>query len=398
MNRIFLFNPENDIALGLGAGRFTPPRQAALLHTAGAMLPFWLGDGGDFIIVDKDSLDDCVGWRLRMGIDGPVPVVSSDDIIAALRSRGCTVQSLELAPWGWSMDALAQFARFGIDNSLMERFSQRMERHRELSHRRSGLALLRLLRDRLGGDRLPAVMPAEVFDFQSVKEFVLKNGQAMVKSPWSSSGRGVFPVTSATIDKSADRIGGIINRQGSVMVEPLLERVIDFAMLFDYAHDAVSFSGYSLFVNSTATNYGGNLVAPDEEIVRRLARYVDEAEIECVKASVADLLPEIFGYDYEGPIGVDMMIYRGIGGKCRIAPCIEINLRTTMGFVARGIYSKLGRVGMMTVSPVGVDGHLRDKVAVDGVWTPGRTGGQETEAVMLAPGNRWFDFIFSTQV
>lgn len=398
MNRIFLFNPENDIALGLGAGRFTPPRQAALLHTAGAMLPFWLGDGGDFIIVDKDNLDNCLDWRLSIGIGGPLPVASADDIIVELRSRGCAAQSLEFAPWGWSMDAIGQFARLGFDNSLFERFSQRMERHRELSHRRSALTLLRLLRDRLGADRLPAVMPVEAFDFKSVKEFVLSNGQAMVKSPWSSSGRGVFPVTSATIDKSSDRIGGIINRQGSVMVEQLLERVMDFAMLFDYACCKARFKGYSLFVNSTATNYGGNLVAPDEEIMGRLSRYVDLSDLECIKTSVADLLPEIFSDYYEGPVGVDMMIYRGADGGCHIAPCIEINLRTTMGFVARGIYSKLGKIGMMTVSPAGADSRVMNIGAVCGAGESGIGDTRQPEAMMLAPCNRWFDFTFSTQV
>jgi hypothetical protein len=47
--------------------------------------------------------------------------------------------------------------------------------------------------------------------------------------------------------------------------------------------------------------------------------------------------------DYRGPFGVDMMIVRGDGiektedGNCLLHPCVEINLRRTMGHVALAI-------------------------------------------------------------
>ena len=52
--RLFLYNPENDIALASGLPRITPPRQASDIHLSGALLPVWLAGEGDYVLV-KDA-------------------------------------------------------------------------------------------------------------------------------------------------------------------------------------------------------------------------------------------------------------------------------------------------------------------------------------------------------
>ena len=104
MRRLFLFNPENDIALGSGLPRITPPRQAGLLHRAGAMLPFWLGEEGDSVIVAPEDLTAATAWRKEIaeitGVTGPWPVAEC--------SPG---EELTPSPWGWSRDAAWQFMK-----------------------------------------------------------------------------------------------------------------------------------------------------------------------------------------------------------------------------------------------------------------------------------------------
>ena len=47
------------------------------------------------------------------------------------------------------------------------------------------------------------------------------------------------------------------------------------------------------------------------------------------------LLSEIYGYLYTGCIGVDMLLYRQPDSlSWNIHPCVEINMRQTMGMVA----------------------------------------------------------------
>jgi hypothetical protein len=372
MRRVFLFNPENDIALGSGMPRLTPPRQAALLHRAGSMLPFWLGAGEDSVVVGNADLRAAEVWReelrARYGVEGPCPV-------ADLR----TIGEARLSPWGWSLDAVSQFERLGIDRARMASVEETVGIRRGLSHRRSSLEFLRLWRQR--GNYLPYAMPLEAKSVTEVEELVREWGGAFVKSPWSSSGRGVFPVSLSTLAVSLPRVEGVIRRQGSVMVEPELPRLQDFAMLFDYAGGEARFGGYSLFFNSTATNYGGNYVGSDDMIVARLAQWLPRRDVEQARSEAQAILRLVLGNGYEGPLGVDMMVCGDCGGDCWIAPCVEINLRYTMGFVARGVWSKFGKEGVMSVSPCGAG-------------LAGTTEKKWEEPVWLAPRNDWFDFLF----
>ena len=371
MRRVFLFNPENDIALGSGMPRLTPPRQAALLHRAGSMLPFWLGAGEDSVVVGNADLRAAEVWReelrARYGVEGPCPV-------ADLR----TIGEARLSPWGWSLDAVSQFERLGIDRARMASVEETVGIRRGLSHRRSSLEFLRLWRQR--GNYLPYAMPLEAKSVTEVEELVREWGGAFVKSPWSSSGRGVFPVSLSTLAVSLPRVEGVIRRQGSVIVEPELPRLQDFAMLFDYAGGEARFGGYSLFFNSTATNYGGNYVGSDDMIVARLAQWLPRRDVEQARSEAQAILRLVLGNGYEGPLGVDMMVCGDCGGDCWIAPCVEINLRYTMGFVARGVWSKFGKEGVMSVSPCGA--------GLAGTTEKGE------EPVWLAPRNDRFDFLF----
>lgn len=368
MRRLFLFNPENDIALGSGLPRITPPRQAGLLHRAGAMLPFWLGEEGDSVIVAPEDLTAATAWRKEIvkitGVTGPCPVA------------GCSPgEELTLSPWGWSRDAAWQFVKAGVKEESIEQIMADMDVRRDLSHRKSALRFLDCWVRR--GNRLPFTMPRVAFSAEDVMRFVETVGTAVVKSPWSSSGRGVFPVSSSTVAASLSRIVGIIRRQGSVVMEPMLPKSQDFAMLFYYKDGIVRFEGYSLFFNSTDTNYGGNYIGSDDMIMEKLTRLVPRDYVESVRNEVMEILPMVLGDGYEGPLGVDMMVCGDEEAAYWIDPCVEINLRYTMGFVAKGVWKKLGREGVMSIAPVGAAGIKKGE-----------------RPVMLAPRNDWFDFLF----
>ncbi len=360
MHRLFLFNPENDIALARNIRQFTPPMQAAILHRAGAALPFWLGDADDLMLVPEEDLVKVTHWIDSIGFDGPRPVSSAS---------GLEISSLE--PWGWSLDACRQFRQAGVREDLIEPYENNVDDFRNYSHRRNTIKLIGLLAEK--GFDVPDVSSIEATDIDQVRHFVTENGAAYIKAPWSSTGRGVFPVSRESFQASAERINGIIRRQGSVMVEPALDKVRDFAMLF---HDGGRrFAGFSLFFNATTTSYGGNFVASDEAILSDLSGYILPSYAISLAVCLTELLPSLFQL-YHGPVGVDMLVYRSTDGDYRIDPCVEINLRYTMGFVAQSVYAKAGRRGIMTVSPASSSDH------------------QGTSTLHLAPAGAPFNFLF----
>ncbi len=48
-------------------------------------------------------------------------------------------------------------------------------------------------------------------------------------------------------------------------------------------------------------------------------------------------LDAVIAPHYTGPLGVDMMVARTGGGERFVMPCVEVNLRYTMGFVAMAV-------------------------------------------------------------
>ena len=77
--------------------------------------------------------------------------------------------------------------------------------------------------------------------------------------------------------------------------------------------------------------YMGNALAPQAALERVLARQFDGWDI--LKQICTEVLSQHIAARYEGPLGVDMMLVKTAQG-IMLHPCIEVNLRRTMGYVA----------------------------------------------------------------
>lgn len=114
-------------------------------------------------------------------------------------------------------------------------------------------------------------------------------------------------------------------------------------MLFNSTANGIEYQGLSLFFNTGSTAYGGNIIASEEELAAELnAPHL----IETARA-VSNALETIVAADYRGPLGVDMMLY---GPDRLICPTVEINLRTTMGFVALALQRRYEK-GILRILP-----------------------------------------------
>ena len=300
MMNIYWFNPENDIALGLDArGAFTPPRAAVAMRQAGALLPLlWAGDDDRVLTVDVTD--------------------SRDERVVSAVGRGGA-----LRPWGWSRYAAEVFSRHGASGEQLP-VNGLLDQWRALSHRATATALMKTIG--VSEDRIPVVAESVEEAIMAVGRF---GGNAMVKLPWSCSGRGVMPVGKDFDRVALERlIGGMIRRQGSVTVEPRLDCVRNFAALFYMEGGRAEYRGLSVFHTDAAGNYAGNIVAPPSVLIEKLG-----IDISGTVSSLRQGLEQCIK-DYEGWVGVDMMEHRLEDGSMAIAPCIEVNLRMTMGVAA----------------------------------------------------------------
>lgn len=351
MKRVFWFCPENDIALGLGRAGFTPPRQAALLARYGAPLMWWMGDEGDYVLLmetgDDGYREAFARWEemvtSRFG-QGPRFVSSLD---------GLDIAGIE--PWGWSAYGIGRLLKSGAPRGLLAEAEGDMDKTRLLSHRRSAGLINDALAHSVDFGRYGQLAPKaalEAFALDDVRNFALDCAPFYVKSPWSSSGRGVVCSNAVPFDRLLERCDGIIRSQGSVMLEPAYDKVADFAMLFHAdGTGGVRFHGYSRFFNTRDTSYAGNLIAPDHEIFTEISAMVPAPLLHDVRNNLERVLGDMTGTVYRGLMGVDMMVARDSSGRHMLVPCVELNLRMTMGHVAHAVYSRTLCRGIMKIAP-----------------------------------------------
>ena len=329
---LYIFNPEHDIALASGLSNFTAPHAARKLRYDLGFLPaLWAADGGIVLVDDPEWA--AKSWkkvRSRLNALG----LGGRSQAGTLAFQGRTPQFsrqgiLSLEPWGWNSALCAMLRRMGIDGSLLPSDHQ-LAHIRQLSHRRTASRLLPLLQQEgtIG----------ESFECQTVDEvqsLLHRYRRVVLKAPWSSSGRGLRFVDAALSDHYSGWLRNLLPNQGSVMVEPYYNKVKDFGMEFESdGQGGISYCGLSLF-HTVNGAYVGNILATEQAKNEMLGRYLPAELLESVRQRIAGGLS--LGH-YRGPFGVDMMVVAKADGEgFLLHPCVEINLRRTMGHVALAV-------------------------------------------------------------
>lgn len=315
MASLLLFNPENDLALAANSANYTPPAAAVRIRRAGALLPMWFAQTGDFILAPPEMESAAAEMREKYRLHGKI--FTSADIPEIDRC----------VPWGWSAHTVRTFLNAGISGEILPD-SQKIERLRTLSHRRTSIAILKTL--------AYGALPVEAFSVEEAIDAVSSfGGSAYLKFPWSGSGRGVFPVTAGS-DSLVSLAAASVRRQGSVIIEPAYNSVTDFAMLFYCNGGKAEFHGLSMFKTLPGGAYSGNIIASQKYIAGSIG--LAQTTLDSLRSGLENALTVCVAHSYDGPVGVDMMV-ADKNEEPIIVPCIEVNLRYTMGFVAQAISS-----------------------------------------------------------
>lgn len=327
MASLNLFFPENDLALARDLSRYTAPPAATLLRRSGYTLPIWYADSGDIFYCEG------VGRQWMQHV--------RDSFGTGVEPFAHNIEALSPAPWGWSKAARQFFADLGYTQQQLPSDS-RLEAIRALSHRRTAAKVAGLLADTLPFDTAPPARELHTTD--EINNFIKAHPQGTVlKLPWSSSGRGIVATDPATATAQTGMFEGMLRRQGSVMAEPLYKKVLDFAMLFNMHSGKCTFAGLSVFTNVQFGSYAGNRLASDSALMEQIAALADKDQLETIRDRLATAIGQCAGADYEGPLGVDMMIADNAPG--RIVPVTEINFRMTMGHLCRRFYDRYAAQG-----------------------------------------------------
>ena len=291
-NQIYIFNPEHDLCIANGDENFAPPRSA--------------------VGFAKENLD------LSEHLKRP------------------NKQRRQIIPWGWNHSLKKRLINEGMDPATLPSEEElqfiRTHSRREFaldvhSHLNCGDSQV------IGPDyRIIATSVSEI------EAFISANGSAVLKSPLSGSGKGIRFVREGLSESDEGWCRRTLDKQDSVIVEQRFDIIKECAMLFECHHKGIDFIGYSLFESKNGA-YSKNILASNEEIEDMIAGYISRDTLIAVRKDLTAILADTLVGHYEGFLGVDQIICQT--DSPAFIPVSEINLRMTMGLIARNQYDHL---------------------------------------------------------
>ena len=285
----YIFNPEHDLCIANGDENFVPPRSA--------------------VGFAKENID------LSEHLGRP------------------NKQRRQIIPWGWNHSLKKRLINEGIDPATLPS-EEELQFIRTYSRREFALDVHSRLGCRdsqvIGADyRIVATSVADI------EAFISANGSAVLKSPLSGSGKGIRFVRERLSESDEGWCRRTLDKQGSVIVERRFEIIKECAMLFECHHEGIDFIGYSLFESRNGA-YNRNILASNEDIEDMIAVYIPRDVLTAIRENLTSILYDTLAGHYEGFLGVDQMICQAVSPI--FVPVSEINLRMTMGLIARNRY------------------------------------------------------------
>jgi hypothetical protein len=136
-------------------------------------------------------------------------------------------------------------------------------------------------------------------------------------------------------------IANVVESGRTIVVEPWLERELDFSVQLEMTPAGLKLVGYTGLLNDAKGQFIGNWAEPKRE--RKLPTAVTSllGERPAVGNPVQRLYEELLAalenelraLNFVGPLGIDAFVFRDAGGMRRLKPVVEINPRYTMGRV-----------------------------------------------------------------
>ena len=264
---------------------------------------------------------------------------------ADLADLSCVWEGTPMAgPWGWSLSTKQRYRQMGVVEELLPS-DEWLAELRKLSSREFACGYIKKLLEYLNDERLLGSEMRWVNQENYNCQLSTVNCQlsTIYKSPWSSSGRGVF-VGSWDDAHTQSRVWGFLSSQGGFVADEFYEdKVLDFAMeFFVHADHTVDFLGYSVFQTGESGAYGYNYVESQEELLRRID--VDDTLLHRLIVYHKEHLTKTA---YRGPVGIDMLKT----ADDSIHPCIEINFRMNMGILALLLFEQYGSNATVALTP-----------------------------------------------
>jgi hypothetical protein len=220
---MYIFNPEHDLSLANFSSNYTPPASAVKMAYDLAILPVWYSKQS--MVVAEGEINRAFLEDIRDKLPLKAELISYSDVAKQLNSS----QSDKIIPWGWNPLLYRKLISHGVPECHLPDMAK-LQLLRDQSSRKHAVYLLKELKyenkDYCGESYYFKELDELLFYLNSAK------GDKVLKMPLSGSGRGLIWILGEITDKQTDWCRRVIKGQGGVVAEPVLDKVVDFAMEF----------------------------------------------------------------------------------------------------------------------------------------------------------------------
>lgn len=337
-SNVFFFNPTCEYAVANGNDSWQPNRILQKMESDLGTLPMFFAEPEDFILVNQIPSAGFLKQFEKIGLKPP-QFVSLKEIQNKEFSKRRTFN--KLLPWGWSpaahrlLSPLKPACSEGFNNSPVAFWTPE---HREIYSKGFASNILRELMESVKSDVFISedFLPEICTTRNHFEKLITRWGKLMVKAPWSSSGRGLQPITKTPVhEKVWEKLLGIVNEQGYAVVEPFLNKVADMAFQFELTQGKVTFLGISNFATDKKGQYLGNFLNGEPEFrSKEITNFISKVPEIIIEALIKILEHSKLAKYYEGNFGIDTLIFLDEKKHLKINPCLEINVRQNMGLLS----------------------------------------------------------------
>jgi len=332
---IHYFNPGHEIAVLNASKHYHPPANIAKMQTDLAFLPAWYASAGDFVYMEAPLPDD---FTLSCNsLDFQIKQAT----LADFSGNREMFQHLAVDLWGISPQSVYFFGKINEQWNLSLAIPAWKEAFRFLGSRFASQKILAKLLDCIPGIE-PEIFPQFVSNIETIERLTVQSQEKLlVKSPYSSSGRGLIWLPPAKLAQSEKQLlTGMLKKQKQVSIEKALDKQLDFSMQFEIIDkEKTQFLGFSIFQTNDKGAYEKSLLDTQERLKEHITRFIDKELLFQTQRILTGIIHEMIAPYYSGIIGVDMLIYKS-GGSFHLHPCIEINMRKNMGYLALRLSEK----------------------------------------------------------
>jgi uncharacterized ferritin-like protein (DUF455 family) len=318
------FTPDAEAAMayGLEGKGYSPRTEVRELQHDLEILPAFLCHRDDVILVRRSPSREHRHKLLEAGLELPECEVltGNGDLAADSLQRQRKIN--DLRPWAWCPQSAALMRPLNPGH-VADRWNMAT---RQLYAKDWQV-------QNLGIDSMVCRTPEELV---AAAGTLAESGhsEAVAKAPFGAAGqknRKFLPTDVTPLRPWANRI---IARQGSVVVEPWLDRVLDFSAHYDVSPCGLRHVGFVQLGNDRRGQFQACIA--DQKFCRglppELTRFLMSGILSVYEKEIpTKLKPLLHAANYAGPVGIDAFVYRTPEGSLALRPVVEVNPRFTMG-------------------------------------------------------------------